>query len=68
MSHSRLVDAPGLLEQLFEKRNRPSLRWLRDQTKKKALPFIRVSGRVFFDVDQVRTVLTSNAVGLRGEV
>jgi hypothetical protein len=65
MSDSRLVNADGLLEAAFDKNTRPSLRWLREQTKKKALPFIRISGRVFFDVEQVRTVLAGRAVGLK---
>lgn len=53
-----LVDAPRLLELLFPNPAcRPSLRWLRDQTSKRTVPFIRIGRLVFFDLAQVRAVL-----------
>lgn len=55
----RLVNARQLLEALFDPQCRPSLRWLRNQTKRKSIPFIRIGRLVFFDVDMVRTALST---------
>jgi len=54
---SRLVDAKGLLEQLFDARSRPSERWLRIQQKRRAIPFYRIGRLVRFDVEAVRAAL-----------
>ena len=62
----KLVGAEQLLEQLFDADSRPSIRWLRQQTKAKAIPFIRIGHLIFFDVDMVRAALASkNLVGGR---
>ena len=53
----KLVSAEQLLEQMFAQECKPSLRWLRTQTKAKAIPHIRLGHLVFFDVDMVRTAL-----------
>ena len=53
----KLVSAEQLLEQLFDPDCKPSLRWLRSQTKSKAIPFIRIGHLVFFDMDMVRSAL-----------
>jgi len=54
------VDGPRLLEILFSNEKcRPSLRWLRDQQKRRTIPFIKISHLVFFDVEQVRDALAS---------
>ena len=53
----KLVSAEQLLEQVFAQECKPSLRWLRSQTKAKAIPHIRLGHLVFFDVDMVRTAL-----------
>lgn len=53
----KLVNAGQLLEQLFDPDAKPSLRWLRSQTKSKAIPHVRIGHLVFFDVDMVRTAL-----------
>ena len=53
----KLVTAMQLLEQLFDPDARPSVRWLRAQTKAKAIPYVRIGPLVFFDVDMVRTAL-----------
>lgn len=53
----KLVSAGQLLDQLFDPGAKPSLRWLRTQTKSKAIPHIRIGHLVFFDVDMVRTAL-----------
>jgi hypothetical protein len=55
----KLVNAEQLLEQLFDPEAKPSMRWLRTQTKSKAIPYIRIGHLVFFDVDMVRTALAS---------
>ncbi len=59
----QLVDAHGLLARLFEPATRPSLRWVRTQTKKKTIPFFRIGGRLIrFDVAQVRAALERNCL------
>lgn len=50
----RLVNAEGLLNELFAEECRPSLRWLRTQTKAKTIPHVRIGHLVFFDVEIVR--------------
>ena len=55
----KLVNAPQLLEALFEPQCRPTLRWLRSQTKSKSIPFIRVGHLIFFDVEMVRAALSA---------
>ena len=53
-----LLDANGLLERLWpEARSRPSLRWLREQQKRKAIPYIKWGRRIFFDPKQVADVI-----------
>ena len=54
----KLVSAERLLEELFEPTSRPSLRWLRSQTRSKSIPHIRIGHLVFFDVDMVRSALS----------
>ena len=53
----KLVSAEQLLDQVFAPECRPSLRWLRTQTKAKSIPHIRIGHLVFFDVEMVRTAL-----------
>jgi hypothetical protein len=53
----KLVDAKGLLTALFDESCRPSLRWIRDQQRRRAIPFVRIGRLVFFDVNQVRARL-----------
>jgi hypothetical protein len=55
----KLVDAKQLLEVVFDEPCRPSLRWLRTQTKNKAIPFVRIGHLVFFDIEMVRAALAS---------
>ena len=62
----KLVNAEQLLEQLFEPDCKPSLRWLRGQTKSKSIPHIRIGHLVFFDMEMVRAALVAkNLVGRR---
>jgi len=53
----KLLDGPKLLEELFEPSCRPSLRWLREQQKRRTIPFVKLGHLVFFDLDQVRSSL-----------
>lgn len=46
--NEKLVGALELLELIWCEESRPSLRWLRAQTKARSIPFIRIGGRVFF--------------------
>ncbi len=57
MIKGKLVSAEELLEQLFAPECKPSLRWLRTQTKAKSIPHVRIGHLVFFDMEQVRTAL-----------
>ena len=47
--NNKLVDAKGLLEEIFEEKSRPSLRWLREQQARRAIPFVKRGRLVFFD-------------------
>jgi hypothetical protein len=60
---TRYVDAPKLLEILFDENSRPSLRWLRDQQKARALPFAKIGRRVFFDPILVKAHIDAKAIG-----
>jgi hypothetical protein len=58
---TRYVDAPKLLEILFDEASRPSLRWVRDQQKTRTLPFCKIGRRVFFDPQIVKAHLDAKA-------
>ena len=53
----KLVTAQQLLDEVFDPGARPSIRWLRTQTKVKSIPHIRIGHLVFFDVEMVRGAL-----------
>jgi hypothetical protein len=53
----KLVDTQNMLNEVFSDGWRPSLRWLRTQTKAGAVPHIRTGHLVFCDVEMVRTHL-----------
>ena len=60
---AKLVNAEQLLEIIFAPECKPSVRWLRSQTRAKAIPHIRIGHLVFFDVEMVRSALAErNAV------
>ena len=50
----QLVDGAKLLEILFPKPCRPTLRWLRDQQMTKRVPHRKIGRLVFFDPNEVR--------------
>ncbi len=58
----KLVNAQGLLNELFSEECRPSLRWLRTQTKAKTIPHVRIGHLVFFDLEMVRAYLAEKRV------
>ena len=60
---TRYVDAPKLLEILFDEASRPSLRWLRDQQKARRLPFAKIGRLVFFDPVACKATLDDKATG-----
>lgn len=59
----KLINAQQLLEVIFTPEARPSLRWLREQTKNANIPYVRIGHLVFFDEEMVRAKLAeSNTV------
>jgi hypothetical protein len=60
---TRYVDAPKLLEILFDEASRPSLRWIRDQQKARRLPFAKIGRLVFFDPVACKAALDAKANG-----
>ena len=57
LNNDQLVDAARLLEILFEERSRPSLRWLREQQRRRTIPYIKIGHLVRFNPAQVREAL-----------
>ena len=55
--NDQLVDAARLLEILFDERSRPSLRWLREQQRRRTIPYIKIGHLVRFNPAQVREAL-----------
>ena len=53
ITNNQLVDGTRLLEVLFDEASRPSLRWLREQQARRAIPFVKRGRLVFFDPVQV---------------
>ena len=53
------MDAQRLLDELFSQECRPSMRWLRTQTKARTIPHVRIGHLVFFDLEMVRAALAS---------
>jgi hypothetical protein len=53
-----LVDAKELLTALWPNpQSRPCLRWLRTMQARRAIPFLKIGHRVFFEPDRVRMAL-----------
>ena len=57
LNNDQLVDAARLLEILFDERSRPSLRWLREQQRRRTIPYIKIGHLVRFNPAQVRETL-----------
>jgi hypothetical protein len=62
---TRYVDAPKLLEILFDEASRPSLRWIRDQQKARRLPFAKIGRLVFFDPVACKAAFDAKGAGRR---
>ena len=54
---SKLVQAPALLEALFDEPSRPTVRWVRRMTAKRVIPYYKIGHCIFFDVPKVRAAL-----------
>ena len=54
----KLLDAQGLLDGLCAEGCRPSIRTIRRLTAEGKIPFMRLGGRIFFDIAQVRAALS----------
>jgi hypothetical protein len=64
-----LVDGPRLLEVIFPNEVcRPSMRWLKTQEKKRAIPFMRIGRLIFYDPPRVRAALTARTIGMNVRV
>ena len=61
--NGKLVNAEGLLNELFSDGCRPSLRWLRTQTMAKTIPHVRIGHLIFFDVVIVPVLSGGKAAG-----
>ena len=57
LNNDQLVDAARLLEILFDERSRPSLRWLREQQRRRTIPDIKIGHLVRFNPALVREAL-----------
>jgi len=55
---TKLVSGAKLLEILWDESSRPTMRWLRNQTRKRTIPFARSAGRVWFDPFAVKASLS----------
>lgn len=53
----KLVDAQGLIDGLCDDRCKPCIRTIRRLTAEGKIPFMRLGGRVLFDIPQVRAAL-----------
>ena len=63
----KLVGAQELLNELFSDGCRPSLRWLRTQTKARCILHVRIGHLVFFNVEMVRAHVAERPV-VRGRL
>lgn len=57
VDRERMVSAEGLLGILWDDQSRPSLRWLREQQARRAIPYIKVGARVWFIPSEVERAL-----------
>ncbi len=52
------VDAEGLRKMLWPDPScRPSLRWIRTLQARRAIPFLKLAGKVYFEPERVRAAL-----------
>jgi len=60
-----LVDAQECLRAIFSEGSRPSIRWFREQQRRRVIPHYKIGRLCRFDVAEVRQALAKN---LRVEV
>jgi len=61
---TKLVSAEVLLKELFPDEScRPTMRWLRMQTARRAIPFVRIGRLCFFDPVKVNRFIERNTIG-----
>lgn len=56
-SNNPLVSGERLLELLFDEDSRPSVRWLHNQKKGRAIPYLKIGRLVRYDPDRVREAM-----------
>jgi len=56
----RYVSAPKLLELLFPKESRPTVRWLREQQKRRRIPYKKIGRKVYFRPNEVQEAIERN--------
>ena len=70
MNEKQLVGEAKLREVLWDETARPSLRWIREQQRRRVIPYFKVGRRVWFDPEKVRLALeeknTVRARSIRG--
>jgi hypothetical protein len=57
----RYVRAEQLLEMLFDPK--PSMRWIREQQRRRSIPFVKIGKFVYFDPPAVRASLNARMNG-----
>jgi len=57
----KFVDGKRLLEVIFDDASRPSLRWLRGQQARRAIPFVRLGRLIFFNPEHVLESLNARS-------
>lgn len=57
----KFVDAKGLAEALWDEPARPHIVTIRNWTRHGKVPFFKIGGRVFFDIEQVKALLNKQA-------
>jgi hypothetical protein len=57
-SNNLLVSGERLLELIFDEDSRPSVRWLHNQKKRRAIPYLKVGRLVRYDPARVREALS----------
>jgi hypothetical protein len=54
---TKLVDAKGLLDALFDRTCRPTTRWLLEQRKTGRIPYTKCGRLIFYDCNKVHEAL-----------
>ena len=66
MDSTKLLNAEGLLAELFPEDARPTVRWLREQQRRRSIPYIKLGRLVFYNPDAVRkAIVERHTIGPR---